>query len=379
MTTSPDYRELARPNVFEIDLGVVAECTRAVRTLIGPEVFFFATLKANGYGYGLLPAARTVLAHGAQAISLASVEDAVLLRDAGIRVPILLYAGVPISAALVSVAERHDLIVTLHSADSLGAVLRFAKNLKVAVKVDVGAERIGLNGHEAASFVSEVLRHPCLSLQVLNAHPNLPTHGSVECLEWQYANFARVCEQLKLEHIQIPFRVLASSRVLRVAGTSMLMNAVDPGDTLFASMDSDVVTGERTTAFKSLKSRLVQVRTATRDTYLDEAPFDVQPGMRIGVIPIGYSDGVGHLHCGSVLVNGQRAPLLGKPALEYTRIDLSSFPAVQEGDEVVLIGSQGSASITPHEVMTFQQAGRVADLAMEVRPTIQRVYLEAAW
>lgn len=378
MSAIPECSGLARPNVFEVDLEVVAECTRAVRSLIGPGVFFFATLKANAYGYGVLPAARTVLKSGAQAISLASVEDAVLLRQAGIQAPILLYAGVPLTATLVEMAERHDLIVTLHSSESLREVLSSAKCLKVAVKVDVGAERIGVTPEDAISLVTEVCRHPGLSLQVLNGHPNLPPHGTIGCLEWQYRNFARVCESLEDIGIEVPYRVLASSRVLRMVGSSMSMNAVDPGDTLFASMEADPKTGERKSAFRALRSRLIQVRTAVRDAWLEEAPFSVRPGMRIGVLPIGYADGVSHLHCGYVLVDGKRAPLLGKPALEYTRIDLSGIPSAQTGDEVVIIGSQADASISAHEVSVFQGASRVADLAMEIRPSVTRVYLQAA-
>ena len=93
MMTEQSLARFARPNTFEIDLGAVARCVERIRRRIGPEIHFIATLKANAYGYGLLPVARTVLASGADALSLVSLDDAIRLRQAGIEAPILVYAG----------------------------------------------------------------------------------------------------------------------------------------------------------------------------------------------------------------------------------------------------------------------------------------------
>jgi alanine racemase len=155
----------ARPNVFEIDLEAVARCVRAIRACIGPDTYFFATLKANAYGYGLLPAAKTVLAAGADALSLVSLDDAIALRDAGIRVPILVYAGNVPGADIVRAAETYDLIPTLHSEESFAAFASYAtREIKVAVKVEVGPERIGVPAEKAAAFVRAIVRHPKLRM-----------------------------------------------------------------------------------------------------------------------------------------------------------------------------------------------------------------------
>ncbi|GAA4322678.1 alanine racemase [Pigmentiphaga soli] len=367
--------ELARPNVFEIDLRVIAGFTRQVRALIGPETFFFATLKADAYGYGVLPVARTVLSAGAQALSLASLEDAVQLRLAGIEVPIMVYAGVLPSPAAVRAIERHGLIASIYSEESLRAYEALASQpIPVAVKVEIGPERIGVAAAQAVDFIADLVRRPAFSLQVLNAHPNVPAHAGVDCLHWQYRNFVAVCEGLERRGIRVPYRVLASSRVLRMTGTGMLLNAVDPGDALFAPLHP--VPGGGPTPLRALRSRLIQVRPASRREYLAEAPFPLRPGMRIGIIPMGYSDGMKRLHCGAVLVRGRRAPILGSPALEYTRIDLTGIAQAAAGDEVMIIGEQDGAAISAHEVMQAQGAARVADLAMEIRSTTQRHYVE---
>jgi alanine racemase len=98
--------------------------------------------------------------------------------------------------------------------------------------------------------------------------------------------------------------------------------------------------------------------------------------MRIGIIPIGSADGMSRLHCGEVLVRGRRAKVLGT-SLEHTRLDLSDIPKALMGDEVVIIGEQGSCKITPDAVVAHQRHQRIADLAIAIRPSIPRRYIDA--
>ena len=373
--TAISAASFARPNVFTIDLDAVARCVRQIRAYIGPDIRFFATLKANAYGFGLLPVAKTVLAAGADALSLVSLDDAIALREAGIRAPILVYAGNVPDESIVRAVEHYDLMPTLHSEESLAAYAQHAsREIQVAVKVEVGPERIGVAAEQAAAFVRKVAQHPRLRVQVLNAHPSVTAQGRpADALDWQYRRFLRVCTELAKAGVNVPFRVVASSKVLRMAGQAMVLNAADPGDALFSPLERGPSAGQ---PFHSLTSRLIQVRDVSRADFLEEAPFKIAPGMRIGVLPIGYSDGMKRLHCGEVLVRGTRVKILAAPALEYTRVDLTAVPAAAVGDEVAIIGEQAGARITPEEVMAKQGAARASDLALEIRPSIVRVYLE---
>jgi alanine racemase len=370
--------KFARPNTFEVDLGAIARCVRQIRARIGPDIYFIGTLKSNAYGYGLIPAAKTVVAAGADALSLVSLDDAVALRRAGIRAPILVYAGTVPAKNIVTACEKHDLIPTLHSDESFAAFARYASRpLDVAVKVDVGQERIGVPAEQAVAFVKAVAGHPKLRVHILNTHPSVTGKGrSADVLQWQYERFVAVCDELEQAGIRIPFKVVASSKILRMTGRAMTLNAVDPGAALFSSLDPDL-SDEQYQPFHALKSRLIQVRDVFRTDFPEEAPFRLAPDMRIGVAPIGYSDGVHRLNCGEVLVRGKRVPILGSPALEYTRIDLSLVPDAAVGDDVVIIGRQAEGRISPEEVAQKQAAARVSDLALEVRPAITRVYVDS--
>ena len=130
---------------FEIDLGAIASNVRTIRSSTGPGVWLCAALKADAYGFGLVPVARAVTKAGADALGVGSLEDGIRLRAVGIKQPILVYAGDLLTASAVQDLERHDLIATVHDAASLRASMRFARRrLKVMIEVDVGLARLGL-------------------------------------------------------------------------------------------------------------------------------------------------------------------------------------------------------------------------------------------
>jgi alanine racemase len=370
-------RSLARPNVFQINLGAVANCTRRLRSHIGPKTYFFATLKANAYGYGLIPVARTVLSCGADALSLANLDDAIRLRRAGIDAPVLVFAGYLPGEQAVQSMEKFDLLPSIYNEECLAAFARFSsRRLDVAVKVDVGPERIGVPAEQAAGFIQRVAAHRNLRVKVVHAHPNLRPGGRAgECLEWQYQRFLKALEEVRRAGVDIPLQVFACSKVLKASGQSMLLSAVDPGAALFTPLTTTFNEDDEEPFF-SLKSRIIQVREVTRDQFLEEAPFKLVPGMRIGIIPFGYSDGLHRVHCGEVLVHGVRTKILGSPALEYCRIDLTGIAAPKVGDEVVIVGRQGQERISPQEVLKTQGAARVPDLALELKGAVSRRYLQ---
>jgi len=362
-----------RPNFVEIDLAAIRRCTQAIRNAIGPAVKFFGTLKANGYGFGLVPVAKTVLSAGADAISLISLADAIALREAGISSPILLYAGVPYDRESIQAIERYRIIPTLHDEASLDALLANVKDqLDCAIKIDAGNERIGVASDIAADYIARVARSGKLRVALVNTHPSITTAaGADECLQWQFERFDRACRDAEAKGARIPLRVMASSRVLRMT-KAMNLDGVDPGQALFTPLAGSADDAQ---PLAKLRTSLLEAKPVNRLDYMAQAPFGGRAPQRLGVVPIGYSDGIHRLNAGVVLVGGRRVPILGAPAIEYTRIDLTDVPNAKAGDEAVFIGAQGSERITPEEVIAYTKAGRLTDLACEIRPGIQRIYL----
>jgi alanine racemase len=358
--------EHRRPNHLEIAAGSVTRRVIAVRRQVGAGVKIFATLKAGGYGFGTLPMARAALLGGADALSLLDRAEAIELRRAGIDVPILLYAGAPIDADAVAAAAAFRLILTVLSERQIDVVARHAAGpIELAIKVDVGPERIGVLPAELAPMAARIAAQPNLSLRIVNAHPSFAADAPATVVEAQFHRFVGALDRLTEAGLAMPVRLFASSKTLgRRAG--MELDAVDPGQFLFA--DTEVLPIVRV-----LRSALTQVRLVRRDFALEYAPFDIGRVKRVGVIPFGRVDGGGRCHGDAALVRGRRAPILGAPSLEYMRLDLSAIDDAAEGDEVVLIGRQGDAQISLAEVCAIRGASP-SDIAMAIGPTVVRMW-----
>ena len=141
-----------RPTWVEIDLSAIAHNTRQIQSLVGPNVRILASLKADAYGHGALKVARTVLQNGASMLGVATVSEAIPLREAGIHAPILVFGYVP--HWQMREAVRLHLTLTLYSIEAAQALSRAAQALnqsvKVHVKVDTGMGRLGIRAEHIA-------------------------------------------------------------------------------------------------------------------------------------------------------------------------------------------------------------------------------------
>jgi alanine racemase len=194
-------------------------------------------------------------------------------------------------------------------------------------------------------------------------------------LDWQFNRFTAVLAALSNAGIPAPLSFAASSSVLALSD-AMNLGAVDPGRLFYGLLPtSPSLQGIKfLPAFRSLKSRLVQVKPVIRSGFLDRLRFAQSPSMRMGIFAMGRSDGIEALSLDHVLVRGQRAPILVRPSLEHTRIDLTHIENAAVGDEVVIIGRQGEEEIHPGQV-TAKLKMDPGELAIGVRGSIERVYL----
>jgi alanine racemase len=359
----PQHR---RPNRLEIDRTSVIRRVAALRRRVGRGVRIFAALKANAYGFGTLPMARAALTGGANALALIDRAEAITLREAGIDAPILLYAGVPIDADAVAAAEQHGLTLTVLSEREIGIIASLARvPIQLAIKLEVGSERIGVLLDDLVAMATRIHQHRLLSLEIVNAHPTFRDDAPDAVVVEQFKRFLLAVQRLEQAGLPRPMRLFASSRTLgRLSG--MELDAIDPGQHLFADATELPI-------IRSLSTVLTQVRPVTRDFAPEHAPFDTGKVRRVGVIPFGRVDGGGHCHASEVLVRGRRAPILGAPSLEYMRLDLSEISEAEAGDEVVLIGRQGSAQISLAEVCAALGATPF-DIAMTIGPAVLRSY-----
>jgi alanine racemase len=369
--TSPASLPL-RPTILEVDLEAAAANMRAVRQLVGTQRKIYAVVKADGYGYGAAEVGATFVANGADALAVADLAEGVRLRERGIAAPILVYPNSLPYTARETLAHR--LIPTIVDIDSAREYSKVANEpCDVFVQIDVGIERLGVAAEQAANFVMTMLELPHLRLSGLYAHAHSTSDS--DYAHWQLGRFNEVVDALEARGVAVPIRLLAASPfIMRFPQT--FLGAVDPGRMLYGiTYPGEPPAMPLRPVFRKLASRLIAIKDVfPRERFADLAPFPITAPMRVGVIPIGNADGLAWLHTGCVLVRGRAVPVLARPALEHTRVDLTKMPDACLGDEVVVIGRQGDAEITIDEVAT-RHGLRLNQIATTVGPRVTRMYV----
>ncbi|WP_226582279.1 alanine racemase [Acuticoccus sediminis] len=334
-----------RPATITIDLDALAHNVGLYRRVAGSSTFF-AVIKGDGYGIGIVAAARTCLAAGADAVALGNPDDVAALRQAGIDAPMLLYAStLPQDAADVAAL---GVMPTIHDRASLDAFAATGRRLDVWVKVDCGLGRLGFargTWHEAFAALAEA---KTLRLAGVYTHVR-DTHDPVALAE-QGGLFNVACAAASGAGFSGFSRMLASSRVV-LERPELHFDAINPGKGMYGYGDPDwAYADEIRPVVAKVAGRVIQVKTHPAGTvfYGDSAPLDVP---RVSaVVPMGHCDGFNHRPpCGEVIVAGRRCPIVARRGIEHTVVDVTGVDAAV-GDEAVFIGSQGAETITLAEV-----------------------------
>ncbi len=348
----------SRPTWVEVDLEAIAYNVRQVKRIVGPEVELLAVLKADAYGHGAIAVARTALNNGVSLCGVASVNEGIRLREAGVDAPILVLGYTP--AWLAREALRYDITLTLYDADLAQAFGRAATDLnrtaRVHIKVDTGMGRLGLLPEQVVPFVDEIRDLPGLDLEGIFTHFSVADHPSLEYTMWQLGRFRQVLGQLEERGIHFRYVHCANSAAL-LRLSEARFNLVRLGLAMYGLQPSPHVPlppGFRPAL--SWKTTVAQVKTLPPGSYISYGNvYKTEVEETVAVIPVGYADGFRRAptRWEAVLVRGQRAPIVGRVCMDQTMINVSHIPNVRIGDEVVLIGRQGEDEITTEEVAAW--------------------------
>jgi alanine racemase len=344
-----------RPTWVDIDLEAIAYNVRRIKEIVEPHVEILAVLKADAYGHGAVKVARTAVNNGATYCGVASLNEAVRLREAGVRAPILVLGYTPAWQARDALAS--DVTITLYDRDVARAFDRASRDLRrparAHVKVDTGMGRLGLLPDYVLPFVTETRRLEGLELEGIFTHFSTADDADLDYTRWQLDRFRGVLAGL--QELGARFRYVHcanSAALLRLPESRFSM--VRLGLAMYGLRPSESValpSGFRPAL--TWKTTIAQVKTFPPGCYVSYGNTYCTEGEEtIAVIPVGYADGFRRAptRWQAVLVRGQRAPIVGTVCMDQTMIDVSHVSGVRVGDEVVLIGSQGDDTITAEEV-----------------------------
>lgn len=387
----------------EVDLDAIAHNFVRLQEMAAPSRLM-AVVKSFAYGHGLVPVARTVAAHGATAFCVASIDEAVALREAGISGFILVIC--PMLAEQAALAVRHDVTVAvfdLESAAAMGAVAASTgARLRVHAKIDTGLGRLSVLPDDGLAFVRALRAIEGLEVDGIYSHLADAEGLDQSMTLRQRASFEQVLDSLRNE------RVLPRHQHIAGSAAAMLMPAlrydfVRTGIALYGLWPSEETRLLMIAGTHSLPELLndaeVQARGVrmlasllrpalqlkARITQIKEVPLGWSVGYgctyrtrrptRVAVLPLGYADGYdrGFSNDGYVLVRGQRAPVIGRVCMNLTMVDVTDVPDAAPDDEVVLIGRQGDEELSATYV-----AGIIGtihyELVTRIRWDLPRVY-----
>ncbi|MCL4535192.1 MAG: alanine racemase [Bacteroidetes bacterium] len=344
-----------RPTWAEIDLDAVAANVRALRSCTGPAVQFAAVVKANAYGHGMEPVAGAALEAGATWLAVNTADEGVRLRRAGFtcRVLLLGYAP-PWEAGKVVDNDLTPTVNTMQTAMALASTAAASgKTVDVHVKLDTGLGRFGQLPEEVLPFVQALMSLPGLRFEALWTHFASADEQDKTYTHQQLEVYRQVLANLDAHGISVPVRHAANSAATMEVPESHF-DLVRCGISIYGLYPSaEVSRAVPLRPVMALKSRVARVRTLPADssisynrTYTTSAPTSV------ALIPIGYADGLVRAlsNRGSVLVRGQRAPIVGRVCMDQCVINVDHIPGVAQDDEAVVIGRQGDEEITADEV-----------------------------
>lgn len=359
---------LAPQTTARVDLGAIERNIRALKGLTAAGTRFMAVVKANAYGHGAVAVARTALDSGAQFLAVARISEAVELRRAGIAAPILLFGDVlPDQAPFLAANGIRASVTGIKMARRLAAKLSpQAPDLKIHIKVDTGMGRLGFyaspeqDDDPPQRVVSDILalkNLPKLSVEGIYTHmPRADEQDKCHALQ-QINRFVTLTDRLAAQGFDPGIRHMANSAgLIDLPGSHLDM--VRPGIAIYGLWPSDETDHSRIrlSPAMTIHSRVIQVKSVPKGFSVSYGGTHVTPGPTvIATVPVGYADGYSRLLSsrGHMLVRGMRAPIMGRVCMDFTMIDVGHIPGVTEGDEVVVMGSQGRENFSADDIATL--------------------------
>jgi alanine racemase len=370
---------VTRPTVARVDLEAIRSNFHAIAAFLAsgtavPRII--AVVKANAYGHGAAEVGPVLEEAGAAMLACADIEEGIVLRRAGVRIPILVFGALGISD--LDGVFQYYLTPTISTPSAARALQASAAKhgaiLKCHLKIDTGMNRLGFRHDNLSRTLPEVAASRNLSIDAVYTHFATADEPESPAFAEQRARFEVVCATLGSLGITTRTRHAANSAAL-LRDERVWYDFVRPGLMLYGIVPPPLAATIPLRPALSLRSRIVAVkgiRPGEGTGYGLRTVVD-QP-TRLAVVPAGYADGLDLRLAGRgyMLVRGRRAPIVGSVCMDMTTIDVTGTD-VAPGDEVVIVGEQGRESLGMREIAAA--IGTIPyELLCRVGSRIERLY-----
>ena len=365
----------------EVDLGAIGHNVETLKALTPSETLFMAVVKADGYGHGASEVAQAALAAGADRLGVATVDEGVRLRKAGITAPVQILSEPPASATPLLV--RYGLRPALYSPEFAAALSRAGVAAGSAVpfhlKVNTGMNRVGVDWADAGSFADSLRTLPGIALEGVFTHFATADIPGDWDFERQVERFASAVGDLRgrgmdpgiVHSANSPATILHPQTHLGMVRCGIALYGLHPCDATRDRIDLRPA--------MAIKARVSQVRRVPMGEGVSYGlTWRAASPTTIATLPLGYADGVRRGLSGAmrVLLGGVECRQVGRICMDQFMVEIPRGVDVGMGDEAVLVGRQGECTFTVDE-----QAEHLGTINYEVAcgygARLARVYLPA--
>lgn len=366
-----------RPTKVEVSLSRLAANFHAIQDAVHPARMM-PVLKANAYGHGLVEVGKLMESLNADYLGVAFLEEGILLRENGVRTPVLVLGG--ILGNQVPHFLEHELSITASSVDKLQQVDETAAALKVRarvhLKIDTGMERIGVHYYSAESLLEASLKCKHVEIEGIFSHFANADAADLTHARLQLERFEEVLRFYERRSLPTPMRHMANSPAILQMPESYY-DLVRPGILLYGVYPSpDVPHRIHVQPALAWKSHVVYFKV-------------IQPGHPVGygstwqtdhmvraiTVPVGYGDGYFRSMSGKaqMIVGGKKYPVVGRISMDQAVVNIE-WDSAYNGDEVILIGEDGENAITCENLAEW--AGTIPyEILTNINTRVPRIYL----
>jgi alanine racemase len=338
----------------EVDLDNFIANLLEIKRLIGDDVDFMQTVKADAYGHGAIEISHAALRAGARMLGVANADEGIQLRVSGILAPIVILG--PSTVPEITDIIKYSLTPSVSDAQFAAALeeqLTYAsRRLPVHVEVDTGMGRGGAMQSEAILLIQRIKSLPHIDLEGLFSH-FAASETITDDNERQWRLFSDLQQELTRLGISIPIKHMDNSGAI-LNYPSLKLDMARPGIMTYGVYPSpETQKKARLAPVMSFKTTIVLIKEFNAGYGIGYNRSYVTRGKTlVATIPVGYGDGYPFIlsNRGEALIRGRRAPLIGRVSMDMSTVDVTNIPGCAVGDEVVLLGRQQSEHISASEI-----------------------------
>jgi alanine racemase len=361
----------------------IASNFQSVRAVVGPNVEVAAVVKADAYGHGALEVSRVLIAEGARWLAVSSVDEGVTLRCGGIHQTRILVMGGVLPYEGEALVE-YDLTPAVHSLDQMRQLddvsYSCGKPVRFHLKIDSGMGRLGTRTG-ASEILGVLAGMRSAQLEGLMTHFASAADYTTTQTDDQLRYFHRLQDELKAGGVQPVHLHTSSTNAICYGRTDGWHTMVRAGHALYGYISP--ARGDAPAPLLKVrpaltwKAKILAIKDLPEGALVGYGgTFRTPRPMRIGILGAGYADGMFHRlsNRGKVIADGKITSILGTISMDLTTIDLSHTTALQPGDEVTLLGSEGDACLDAQQIA--KTAGTISyNILCSISARVRRVYI----